>query len=57
MIEKIKNVTNPLTIIAIFAGLAEISSTIALGLMNNENQKIFLWFIMLFPSILVLLFF
>ena len=57
MIENIKKVSNPLTIIAIFAALAEINSTVALGLVNNEMQEIFIWFIIGFPTLLILLFF
>lgn len=52
-----KKISNPLTIIAIFAGLAEINGTVVLGLVPESLQSIFLWFIILFPSILVLIFF
>lgn len=57
MIEKITKINNPLTIIAIFAGLAEVAGTIALGFLNGETQQIFIWFVMLFPAVLVALFF
>ena len=57
MIEKITKINNPLTIIAIFAGLAEVAGTIALGFLAGETQQIFIWFVMLFPAILVALFF
>lgn len=57
MIEKIKTISNPLSIIAIFAGLAEISGTIVLPLLEPESQKIYLWFLMIFPSLLIALFF
>ncbi|MFF2015018.1 hypothetical protein [Paenibacillus sp. NPDC058177] len=57
MVDKVKKVSNPLTIIAIFAGLAEVSSTVALGLLEPSLQKIFIWFVMVFPSVLVVLFF
>lgn len=57
MIEKITKINNPLTIIAIFAGLAEIAGTVALGFLAGETQQIFIWFVMLFPAVLVLLFF
>ncbi len=52
-----KKVSNPLTIIAIFAGLAEINGTVVLGLVPAALQEIFLWFIILFPGILVVIFF
>lgn len=50
-------VSNPLTIIAIFAGLSEISGTTVLPFLQETNQAIFLWFVMLFPFVLVVLFF
>ena len=57
MIEKIKRVSNPLTVIAIFACLAEISGTIVLPHVAESLQSIFLWFVILFPVFLVGLFF
>ena len=57
MIEKIKGVRNPLTIIAIFAGLAEISGTGILPFIAEVNQAIYIWFLMIFPVVLVVLFF
>lgn len=57
MIEQITKINNPLTIIAIFAGLAEIAGTVALGFLAGETQQIFIWFVMLFPAVLVVLFF
>jgi DNA-binding MarR family transcriptional regulator len=57
MIEKVKAVNNPLTIIAIFAALAEIAGTIALKIVTPELQGTFVWFVMGFPALLVLLFF
>lgn len=55
--EKIKPVSNPLTIVAIFAGLAEIASTTAIALIREDLQDRFIWFVMFFPVSLVLLFF
>jgi DNA-binding MarR family transcriptional regulator len=57
MIEKIKTVSNPLTIIAIFAALAEIATTIALVAVAPAIQEVFVWFVMAFPTLIVLLFF
>jgi hypothetical protein len=57
MIEKITKTSNPLTIIAVFAGLAEIAATIAIGFVDSELQKLFIWYVMLFPILLVILFF
>jgi hypothetical protein len=52
-----KKISNPLTIIAIFAGLAEINGTVVLGLVPEDLQIVFIWFIILFPTFLVLIFF
>jgi len=57
MIESIKGVRNPLTIIAIFAGLAEISGTGILPFITDVNQATYIWFLMIFPIVLVVLFF
>ncbi|MNO23266.1 hypothetical protein D3C76_130660 [compost metagenome] len=50
-------VQNPLTIIAIFAGLAELAGTGVLLGLPNDVQNIFVWFVMGFPVGLVLAFF
>lgn len=50
-------VQNPLTIIAIFAGLAELAGTGVLIGLPIEIQRIFVWFVMGFPVGLVLAFF
>ena len=52
-----KRINNPLTIIAIFAGLAEIACSVALVALDKEIQIIFVWFVMGFPTVLVILFF
>lgn len=57
MIEKISPVRNPLTIIAIFSTLSEIASTVALATVGKDLQYIFVWFVMLFPTILIVAFF
>jgi len=57
MIEKIGLIKNPLTIIAIFAGIAEVSGTIVLPFISPTNQLLFIYFLIFFPSILVILFF
>ncbi|MBI3112350.1 MAG: helix-turn-helix domain-containing protein [Ignavibacteriales bacterium] len=57
MVEKMKAVNNPLTVIAIFAALAEIAGTVALGLVEKELESIFIWFVMAFPTVLILFFF
>jgi DNA-binding MarR family transcriptional regulator len=57
MIENVKAVNNPLTIIAIFAALAEMAGTVALKIVSPELQATFVWFVMGFPALLVILFF
>lgn len=57
MNKSISKVSNPLTIIAIFAGLAEINGTVVLALVPANIQEIFSWFIIAFPILLVVLFF
>lgn len=57
MTEKVGLIKNPLTIIAIFAGIAEVSGTIVLPFIASMNQELFIYFLIFFPSILVILFF
>jgi len=58
MIEKIGTIKNPLTIIAIFAGIAEISGTgVLIFISDTDNQRLFIWFVMIFPILLICLFF
>jgi len=57
MIENIGTIKNPLTIIAMFAGIAEISGTVILPFINPANQSLYIWFLMIFPFLLVIIFF
>jgi len=57
MIEKVGHVKNPLTVIAIFAALAEVSGTAILPSLNKETQITYMWFLMCFPMLLVIIFF
>jgi hypothetical protein len=57
MVEQIKKINNPLTIIAIFAALAEINATVSIGLIDKSLHYIFIWFLIGFPLILVFIFF
>lgn len=56
-IEKLQHIKNPLTLIAVFAGLAEIVSIGVLPLLKDGVQYIFVWYVMLFPTLLVVVFF
>jgi DNA-binding CsgD family transcriptional regulator len=50
-------ISNPLTVVAIFAGLAEAFATYALVNLPSEIQQLFVYFVMAFPMLIVLLFF
>lgn len=52
-----KKIKNPLTIIGLFAGIAEIAGTTVLPLVSENVQNIFIWYVMGFPVLLVILFF
>ena len=57
MPKDIGHIKNPLTVIAIFAGIAETSGTIVLPLLDASVQGTFVWFLMLFPCLLIAMFF
>lgn len=57
MVEKIGTIKNPLTIIAIFAAIAEISGTLVLPFIAPQNQAVYVWFLIVFPVLLIILFF
>lgn len=57
LIEKTGHIKNPLTVIAMFAAIAEISGATVLPFVIPENQSIYIWFLMLFPFFLVGIFF
>lgn len=57
MVDKVSHIRNPLTVISIFAAIAEISGTTVLPFIAQENQATYILFLMLFPVLLVCLFF
>lgn len=57
MVEKFGHIRNPLTVISIFAAIAEISGTTVLPFIASENQATYILFLMFFPTLLVCLFF
>jgi hypothetical protein len=57
VLDNFKKVENPLTVIAIFAGIAEVASAVALPNLDSCIQSTFVWFLIGFPTLLVLLFF
>ncbi len=54
---KINKIDNPLTVVGLFAGISEISMTYAISKLPFELQSIFIWFMILFPCLIVILFF
>ncbi|WP_243245491.1 hypothetical protein [Pseudomonas maioricensis] len=48
---------NPISIIALFAALCEASATTVLPHLDEENRQVYIWFLIAFPSTLVILFF
>ncbi|WP_148169485.1 hypothetical protein [Pseudomonas chlororaphis] len=57
MLGKTGHIKNPLTVISIFAAIAEISGTSVLPFIEQSNQSTYIWFLMLFPFFLVGIFF
>jgi len=57
VLDKITKITNPLTVIAIFAAITEVMGIGVLPFVSDANQSTFLWFIIVFPLLLVALFF
>lgn len=57
MPKQISTIKNPLTVIAIFAGIAEVSGSAVLPFISETNQQTYIWFLMLFPFALIILFF
>jgi hypothetical protein len=52
-----EKITNPMTIIAIFAMLTETSATLSLPYLDNDDRDIYVWFLISFPLCLIFLFF
>ena len=44
-----KSISNPMTIIAIFATLSETSAAISLPFLDNDEREIYVWFLISFP--------
>ncbi|AZF38405.1 Phage protein [Pseudomonas sp. R4-39-08] len=57
MIEKVGHIKNPLTVIAVFAAIAEVSGAVVLPMVKESVQETYVWFLMGFPCFLVFLFF
>ncbi|CAI8938089.1 CRAL-TRIO domain-containing protein [Pseudomonas sp. IT-93MI4] len=57
MIKTRKKITNPMTVIAIFAFISESSAAISLPFLDNAEREVYIWFLISFPFYLLLLFF
>ena len=57
MIKQPFKINNPLTLIAIFSMLTETSAAVSLPYIDSDNQHIYVWFLIIFPSLLITLFF
>ncbi|WP_179054254.1 hypothetical protein [Pseudomonas umsongensis] len=57
MTESAKHIKNPLTLISIFAGAAELSGVAILPLIENPNQEFYIHFLVFFPTFIIILFF
>ncbi|VVN83793.1 hypothetical protein [Pseudomonas fluorescens] len=56
--ENIKQrITNPMTLIAIFATLSETSAAVSLPFLDDGDRDIYVWFLISFPFYLLFLFF
>lgn len=52
-----KRITNPMTIIAIFAALSETSAAVSLPFLDHKERELYIWFLISFPFYLLFLFF
>jgi hypothetical protein len=52
-----KKITNPMTVIAIFAIISETSAAVSLPFLDNKDREIYVWFLISFPFYLLFLFF
>ncbi|CAI8960555.1 MULTISPECIES: hypothetical protein [Pseudomonas] len=52
-----KRISNPMTVIAIFATLSETSAAVSLPFLDDEDRDVYVWFLISFPFYLLLLFF
>jgi hypothetical protein len=55
--DTIKTIRNPLTIIGVFSGVAQTTGVAILPLISASLQATFIWFLMVFPILLLIFFF
>ncbi|PTT24367.1 hypothetical protein [Pseudomonas sp. HMWF021] len=52
-----KKITNPMTVIGIFAFISETSAAVSLPFLDEGEREVYIWFLISFPFYLLLLFF
>ncbi|WP_460121345.1 hypothetical protein [Pseudomonas sp. S2_C03] len=52
-----QKITNPMTVIAIFATLSETSAALSLPFLDHKEREVYIWFLISFPFYLLMLFF
>jgi hypothetical protein len=57
MLKPNRKITNPISIIAVFALITETSAAVSLPFLDNEERKIYIWLLISFPFFLSFLFF
>ncbi|WP_192562252.1 hypothetical protein [Pseudomonas gozinkensis] len=57
MLKNNRKITNPISIIAVFALITETSAAVSLPFLDNEERKIYIWLLISFPFFLSFLFF
>jgi hypothetical protein len=55
--KSLSHLVNPISIVAVFAALCEASATTVLPHLDEGSRQIYIWFLIAFPSTLVVLFF
>lgn len=50
-------IMDPIGVIALFAALSEASAATVLPHLDDQNRQVYIWFLIIFPSFLVLMFF
>lgn len=56
MLKITNKITNPMTVIAIFAIISETSAAVSLPFLDNKDREIYVWFLISFPFYLLFLF-
>lgn len=57
MLKLKQRISNPMTVIALFATLSETSAAISLPFLESDERQVYIWFLISFPFYLLFLFF